>query len=146
MMTQRRPKILIIDDDPDFVEATRVVLESGGYQVLAAYDGKEGLERVRRENPDLVILDIIMPEEDGFKVCEELKSDPKLTQIPVIVLTSLSERWSEVTLSVTQGLKLEAEDYIDKPVEPEELLQRVKARLRGPSGSPEGKEGEDAGL
>ncbi len=141
MQRQGRPKILIIDDDPDFVEATRVVLESGGYQVLTAYDGKEGLERVRKENPDLVILDIIMPEEDGFKVCKALKADPNLSEIPVIVLTSLSERWSEVTLSVTEGLKLEAEDYIDKPVEPEELLRRVEARLRGPSGSPEEKEG-----
>jgi len=143
MHQRRREKILLIDDDPDFVEATRVVLESGGYQVVTAYDGKEGLERVRKDNPDLVILDIIMPEEDGFKVCEALKADPKLSEIPVIILTSLSERWSEVTLSVTEGLKLEAEDYIDKPVEPEELLRRVEARLRGTPGSPEdeGKEG-----
>lgn len=127
---ERRPKILIIDDDPDFVAATEVVLESKDYQVLAAYDGKEGLEKVREENPDLVILDIIMPQEDGFKVCEEIKADPELAKIPVIILTSLSERWSEVTLSVTQGLMLEAEDYIDKPVAPEELLRRVEKRLK----------------
>lgn len=138
MQGRARPKILVIDDDPDFVEATKVVLESGGYQVLTAYDGKAGLEQVRKENPDLVILDIIMPEEDGFKVCEALKADPRLAKIPVIILTSLSERWSEVTLSVTQGLRLEAEDYIDKPVEPEELLRRVEARLRGASRGKEG--------
>jgi DNA-binding response OmpR family regulator len=124
-----RPKILIIDDDPDFVEATKVVLQSKDYQVLTAYDGKEGLEKVREEGPDLIILDIIMPQEDGFKVCEEIKADPKLAKIPVIILTSLSERWSEVALSVTQGLMLEAEDYIDKPVAPEELLKRVEKRL-----------------
>ncbi len=70
-----------------------------------------------------------MPHEDGFKVCEEIKADPNLSKIPVIILTSLSERWSEVTLSVTQGLQLEAEDYIDKPVTPEKLLRRVKKRL-----------------
>ncbi|MCR4403899.1 MAG: response regulator [Candidatus Acetothermia bacterium] len=138
---QVRPKILVIDDDPDFVEATRVVLESGGYQVLAAYDGKAGLAKVRADRPDLVILDIIMPEEDGFKVCEALKADPELSKIPVIVLTSLSERWSEVTLSVTQGLKLEAEDYIDKPVEPEELLRRVEKRLKA-----QGQGGQNARL
>jgi DNA-binding response OmpR family regulator len=125
----RWPKILIIDDDPDFVAATKVVLESKDYQVLTASDGKEGLEKVKGENPDLVILDIIMPHEDGFKVCEEIKADPKLAKIPVIILTSLSERWSEVALSVTQGLMLEAEDYIDKPVAPERLLRRVKKRL-----------------
>jgi CheY-like chemotaxis protein len=121
-------KILIIDDDPDFVEATKIVLESR-YKVLTAYNGDEGLELVRSEEPDLIILDIIMPGEDGFRVCERLKADPKLSKIPVIILTSLSERWSEVTLAVTEGLKLEAEDYIDKPVEPEELLRSVEKRL-----------------
>jgi len=122
-------KILIIDDDPDFVEATKIVLESKDYKVLTAYNGDEGLKAVQREEPDLIILDIIMPGEDGFRVCERLKADPKLSKIPVIILTSLSERWSEVTLAVTEGLKLEAEDYIDKPVEPEELLRRVEKRL-----------------
>lgn len=126
---ERKPKILIIDDDPDFVEATKIVLESKDYQVSAAYNGKEGLEKVRKERPDLVILDIIMPHQDGFVVCEEIKADPELTKIPVIILTSLSEKWGEVTLSVTQGLKLEAEDYIDKPVAPQELLKRVEKRL-----------------
>lgn len=127
---ERRPRILIIDDDPDFVKATRIVLESRDYQVLAAYNGLEGIEKVKEERPDLIILDIIMPGEDGFKVCEVLKADPELTKIPVIILTSLSQRWGEVTFSVTQGLMLEAEDYIDKPVTPEELLKRVEKRLR----------------
>ena len=127
---ERRPRILIIDDDPDFVEATRIVLESKDYEVLAAYDGKEGLEKIKGERPDLIILDIIMPEEDGFRVCEAIKADPELTKIPVIILTSLSQRWSEVTFSVTEGLMLEAEDYIDKPVTPEELLRRVERRLK----------------
>jgi len=127
---ERRPRILIIDDDPDFVKATKIVLESKDYQVLAAYDGLEGIEKVKEERPDLIILDIIMPKEDGFKVCEALKADPELTKIPVIILTSLSQRWGEVTFSVTQGLMLEAEDYIDKPVTPEELLKRVEKRLK----------------
>lgn len=125
-----RPKILIIDDDPDFVEATKIVLESKDYQVSVAYNGKEGLEKVSKERPDLVILDIIMPHQDGFRVCEQIKADPELSKTPVIILTSLSEKWGEVTLSVTQGLMLEAEDYIDKPVPPEELLRRVKKRLK----------------
>lgn len=126
----RRPKILIIDDDPDFVEATRIVLESRDYDILTAHNGKEGLEKVKEEHPDLVILDIIMPHQDGFKVCEQIKADPALAAIPVIILTSLSEKWSEVTLSVTEGLQLESEDYIDKPVAPEELLRRVEKRLK----------------
>ena len=127
---ERKAKILIIDDDPDFVYATKKVLESKPYEVLTAYDGDEGLQKTREEKPDLIILDIIMPREDGFKVCEEIKGDPQLAEIPVIILTSLSQRWGETIFSVTQGLTLEAEDYIDKPVAPPELLRRVEKRLK----------------
>lgn len=127
---ERNARILIIDDDPDFVAATKKVLESKPYEVLVAYDGDEGLQRTREEEPDLIILDIIMPREDGFKVCEEIKGDPQLAEIPVIVLTSLSQRWGETIFSVTQGLMLEADDYIDKPVAPTELLRRVERRLQ----------------
>lgn len=127
---ERNARILIIDDDPDFVAATKTVLESKPYEVLVAYDGDEGLAKTREERPDLIILDIIMPCQDGFRVCEEIKDDPELTEIPVIILTSLSQRWGETTFSVTQGLTLEAEDYIDKPVAPHELLRRVEERLQ----------------
>lgn len=127
---ERKARILIIDDDPDFVAATKTVLESKPYEVLVAYDGDEGLAKTREERPDLIILDIIMPRQDGFKVCEEIKDDPELTEIPVIILTSLSQRWGETVFSVTQGLALEAEDYIDKPVAPHELLRRVEERLQ----------------
>lgn len=126
---ERKARILIVDDDPDFVAATKKVLESKPYEVLVAYDGDEGLQRTREEKPDLIILDIIMPREDGFKVCEEIKGDPQLAEIPVIILTSLSQKWGETTFSVTQGLALEAEDYIDKPVAPPELLKRLEERL-----------------
>jgi DNA-binding response OmpR family regulator len=127
---ERKARILIIDDDPDFVAATKMVLESRPYEVLIAYDGDEGLVKTRQEKPDLIILDIIMPREDGFRVCEEIKGDPQLAEIPVIILTSLSQRWGETTFSVTQGLTLEADDYIDKPVAPHELLRRVEERLQ----------------
>jgi len=118
-------KILLVDDDPDFVEATKIVLESAPYQVEVAYDGTEALAKVHEEKPDLIILDIIMPEQDGFKVCKALKEDPELSNIPIIMLTSLSERMGETVYSVSDGLMLEAEDYVDKPVTPAELLARV---------------------
>jgi len=122
-------KILLIDDDWDFVEATKMLLESR-YKVAVAYKGDEGLKKAREEKPDLIILDIIMPTKDGFMVCEELKKDTQLKKIPVMLLTSFSQRMAETTTSVAQALTTEAEDYVDKPVSPEELFQRVEKLLR----------------
>lgn len=124
-----KAKILLVDDDPDFVDATRIVLETE-YDVSVALDGDEGLAKARAERPDLIILDIIMPDKDGFIVCEELKSDPNLADVPVMMLTSFAERKGETSLAVTQGMMLEAEDYVDKPVRPKELLKRVEALLK----------------
>ena len=127
----RQAKILIVDDDPVFVDATRAVLESKNYLVSAAFDGDEGLQKVRDEKPDLIILDIIMPTEDGFTVCERLKSDPELSKIPVLVMTSFASKKQETGIPVSAGLTLEAEDYIDKPASPDELLRRVKRMCKG---------------
>jgi DNA-binding response OmpR family regulator len=127
-MTEKA-KILLVDDDPDFVDATLTVLESEAYDVSVAFDGDEGLAKARAERPDLIILDIIMPTKDGFTVCEQLKSDPDLSNIPVMMLTSFAGRKGETSLAVTRGMMLEAEDYLDKPVPPKELLRRVEALL-----------------
>lgn len=124
-----KAKILIVDDDPDFVEATRTVLESALYNVSVAYNGAEGLSKARTERPELIILDIIMPTPDGFQVCQKIKEDPELARIPVIMLTSLSQRLHETTYSLREGLMLEAEDFVDKPVAPAELLAKVKKLL-----------------
>jgi len=126
----RQAKILIVDDDAIFVKATKAVLEDKNYQVSAAYDGDEGLQKVKEEKPDLIILDIIMPTKDGFSVCEQLKGDPQLSKIPVIILTSFAEKGKETNIPVSAGLTLEAEDYIDKPVKPDELLRRVERMLK----------------
>ena len=127
---EKQAKVLLIDDDPDFVEATKIVLESRPFQVITALGGDEGLEKAREEMPDVIILDIIMPTKDGFAVCEQIKKDPKLADIPVLLLTSLSQRMGETSVSVSRGLTTEAEDYVDKPVSPEELLRRVERLLR----------------
>ncbi len=127
---EKRAKILLVDDDPDFVEATKVVLESQPYRVITALSGGEGLKKAREEKPDLVLLDIIMPGVDGFQVCQQLKKDPHLAQIPVIMITSFSEKYVETSLGVSQGLTLEAEDFIDKPVAPTELLIRIEKWLK----------------
>ena len=126
----KKPRILLIDDDLDFVEATKIVLESKPYEVIVAYDGDDGLRKAKEGNPDLIILDILMPVKDGFTTATQLKSDPKLSKIPVLVLTSFAERGGESTVAVSGGLTLETEDYIDKPISPDELLSRVEKYLK----------------
>ena len=127
---EKRAKILLVDDDVDFVEATKIVLESKPYEVIVAHEGDEALRRAREENPDLIILDIIMPVKDGFTAAEQLKKDPQLSKIPVIMLTSFSYRGQETPLPVSRGFSLETEDYVEKPVSPNELLARVEKHLK----------------
>ncbi len=124
-------KILLIDDDPDFVAATKTVLESQhDYKVLTASDGIFGLAIARNERPNLIILDVLMPFEDGFDTARELKTDPALNKIPIMMLTSFSQRKGESDISVAKGMELEAEDYVEKPVSPQELLRRVDKLLK----------------
>ena len=127
---EKNAKILLIDDDVDFVEATKIILESKPYEVIVAYEGDEGLQKAREENPDLIILDVIMPVKDGFTAAEQLKKDPQLSKIPVIMLTAFAAKGGETSIPVSRGFTLEAEDYIDKPVSPEELLARIDKHLK----------------
>jgi len=127
---EKKAKILLVDDDIDFVESTKIILESKPYEVIVAYEGDEGLRKAREENPDLVLLDIIMPVKDGFTAAEQFKKDPQLSKIPVIMLTSYSSRKGETSIPVSRGLELEAEDYVEKPVTPTELLNIVEKYLK----------------
>ena len=123
-----KAKVLIVDDDPDLVESVKIVLETK-YEVITASDGDEGLKKAREENPDLIILDVIMPVKDGFSAAEQIKKDEKLSEIPVIMLTSYAERKSETNIPASKGMMLEAEDYINKPFKPGDLLKRVEDLL-----------------
>ena len=126
----KRAKILLIDDDIDFKESTKTVLEGELYEVIMASEGEEGLQKAREENPDLILLDVIMPVKDGFTAAEQLKNDPQLSKIPVIMLTAFSSKGQETSIPRSRGLVLEAEDYIEKPVTPEELISRVQRYLK----------------
>ncbi|MFC2034018.1 response regulator transcription factor [Chloroflexota bacterium] len=126
----KKAKILLVDDDLDFVESTKIVLEKGSYEVIVAHEGNEGLEKAKAENPDLVLLDIIMPVKDGFTAVEQFKSDPQLSKIPVLMLTSFSSKGQDTGLARSRGMTLEADDYIEKPVTPDELLAKVKQFLK----------------
>jgi two-component system alkaline phosphatase synthesis response regulator PhoP len=122
-------KILIVDDDPDLVEAVTMILESKNYDVAAAYGGIEGLQKAKTGNPDLIVLDVMMPDKDGYAVCKELKADPKLSQIPILLLTAVVSKIATTRYTQQMGLETEADDYIDKPVEPEVLVKRIETLL-----------------
>ncbi len=121
-MSQR---ILVVDDEPDLLELVRVNLERAGYDVTLASTGKEALARLRSEKPDLVVLDLMLPDHPGTEICREIRADAELAEVPVIMLTALSEEVDRVV-----GLELGADDYITKPFSPRELVLRVRAVLR----------------
>ena len=127
---EKRARILLVDDDADFVESTKTVLESKPYDVIVAKDGDEGLRKAKETKPDLIILDVIMPVKDGFTAAEQLKKDPQLSRIPTLMLTAFAEKHAEASIPVSRGFTLETEDYIEKPVSPEELLARVAKQLK----------------
>lgn len=122
--------ILLVDDDPDFVEAVKVIVESGGYEVQVAYDGEEGLEAVAAKKPDLIVLDVMMPVMNGHEACSKLKADDATRDIPVILLTAVADRVTTSTYTHRDMLESEAEDYMPKPVEPKELLERIQTWLK----------------
>ena len=99
----KNAKILIVDDDVDCVDSTRTILESKPYEVIVAYEGEEGLKKAKEENPDLILLDVIMPVKDGFTVAEQLKKDSRLSKIPLIMLTGFSSRRQESSIPVSRG-------------------------------------------
>jgi len=124
-MKQKKTKILLVDDDIDFVESTKTILESKAYEVVVAHEGDEALRKAKEEKPDLILLDVIMPVKNGFTAAEQLKKDPQLSKIPTLMLTGFSAKRAGTGIPVSRGFTLEAEDYIEKPVSPGELLARV---------------------
>lgn len=120
---KQRPKILLIDDDVDLVKVMSGALESKAYEVIVAYNGQEGLEKARKEKPDLVVLDILMPVADGFTFADQFRKDPALAKIPVLALTSFSE-------SLGQPFPFEVSEYIVKPIKPKDLVAKVEESLK----------------
>ncbi|MCB2188871.1 MAG: response regulator transcription factor [Deltaproteobacteria bacterium] len=124
-------KILIIDDDPDLVEAVSMLLEAEGMEPVAAYGGVEGLEKAKTANPDLIVLDIMMPDKDGYAVAKELAADDGLNAIPVIMLTAVTNFVGSTSYSHDSGKSLEADDFFAKPVDPEALVARIVTLMGG---------------
>jgi two-component system alkaline phosphatase synthesis response regulator PhoP len=122
-------RILVVDDDPDLVESVSMILEKKNHAVIAAYGGVEGLEKAQTEKPDAIILDVMMPDKNGYEVCKALKDDPEYESIPILLLTAVASKISTTTYTHRQGMETEADDYVDKPVEPAELVRLVERLL-----------------
>lgn len=116
-------KVLVVDDEQSIVTLLKYNIEQAGYQVIVAYDGVQALEKVNEEKPDLVVLDVMLPEKDGIEVCKTIRSDKN--QVPILMLTAKDDEFDRVL-----GLELGADDYMTKPFSPREVVARVKAILR----------------
>ncbi|MFL6201374.1 MAG: response regulator [Thermoanaerobaculia bacterium] len=123
--TMARERILLVEDEPDIAEVLQYNLEKEGFQVELAGRGDAGLEAVRRESPDLILLDLMLPGLDGLEMTRLLKRDPATSHLPIVMLTARSEEVDRIV-----GLELGADDYISKPFSPREVVLRVKAVLR----------------
>jgi len=124
-----KKRILVVDDEPDFCSIVQANLEKEGFEVEVAYDGMDGLEKVKANPPDAIVLDVIMPEKDGYEVCAELKADKRYADIPILMLTAVASRVSTTRYSHREGMSMEAEDYLPKPASAEQILESVKRLL-----------------
>jgi len=117
-------KILVVEDDPVALRLVEYTLGQGGYQVVTAANGLEGMRKARQENPDLIILDVMLPGLDGFEVCHRLRSEPETSHVPVIMLSAKAQEVDKAT-----GLKTGADYYITKPAAPSEIMNKVETLL-----------------
>jgi len=128
MVRERPGKILVIDDDSDFREYARQVLEQEGHEVLLAADGAMGLELARSQQPEVVIVDLLMVPDDGFATCEHLRAWPETRHVAILVVSAIERKMHKQFASADVGARLDANGYLTKPVPPRELTQGV-ARL-----------------
>src|SRR5215210_2345440 len=117
-------KVLVIDDEPGIIEIVEANLEGDGFEVISAANGKEGLEKIKSDSPDLVVLDVMMPEMDGWEVLRRIEQDPNIAGLPVIMLTAKAADEDYI-----HGLEEGAVEYITKPFYPQELVNRIKITL-----------------
>jgi DNA-binding response OmpR family regulator len=119
-----KKKILIVDDEQDILDVLKYRLEANDYEVLVASDGQDGLNKARSEKPDLIVLDLMLPKLDGYKVCRMLKFDENYKAIPIIIFTARAQKDDE-----DLGMEMGADAYVAKPFEPEVLLEKIKGLL-----------------
>ena len=125
-----KKRILVVDDEPDLVTMISKNLEKEGYKVEVAYNGVEAMKKVKANPPDAIVLDVMMPEKDGYQVCSELKKDEQYSDIPIVMLTAVADHVTSTRYSHADGMNMEADDYLPKPASPEDIAESVKNLLR----------------
>ncbi len=125
-----KKRILVVDDEPDFVAVVKRNLEKEGFEVEEAYGGVEGLKKVHENPPDAVVLDVMMPEKDGYAVCSELKADEKYAGIPIILLTAVASHVPSTRYTHYDGMTMNADDYLPKPASAEQITKSLKKLLK----------------
>jgi len=124
-----KKKILVVDDEPDFASIVQGNLEKEGFEVEVAYNGVEGLEKVKANPPDAIVLDVMMPEKDGYEMCRDMKQDESLVNIPILLLTAVADHVSSTRYSHYGGMSTEADDYLPKPASAEQITESIKGLL-----------------
>ncbi len=122
-----KKRILVVDDEPDFASIVQTNLKKEGFEVEVAYDGVEAIAKVKANPPDAIVLDVMMPEKDGYEVCAELKNDEKYSNIPIVMLTAVADHVGSTRYSHADGMSMEADDYLPKPASAEEITKSVKS-------------------
>lgn len=140
-MDGERKKILVVDDEPSIVKLVSVKLEKEGYELYTAYDGEEALSKVRDVNPDLIVLDVMMPKLDGRQVCARIKGNPETKQIPIIMLTAVGQFEEQL-----KGMEAGADEYVTKPFSPEALAKTVAEVLKKDAGFEKHRTGQERKL
>ena len=124
-----KKRILVVDDEPDFALLVQGNLEKEGFDVDVAYNGVEGLEKIKQNPPDAIVLDVMMPEKDGYEVCAELKKDDRYADIAILMLTAVADHVTSTRYSHFDGMSMEADDYLPKPASAEEITDSIKSLL-----------------
>ena len=127
-MTEKK-RVLVVDDEPDFAAIVRENLEREGFDVEVAHNGVEGIEKVHADPPDAIVLDVMMPEKDGYAVCSELKEDARYADIPILMLTAVASHVTSTRYSHYDGMSMEADDYLPKPASGEQIAESIKRML-----------------
>ena len=127
---EKMPYILIVDDDPDILEGILTILEDQPYRLATARDGKKCLEMIAGDIPDLLILDLLMPRMDGWGVIRAMRSEPRFTSVPIMVLTTVIEDASRRRYELETGMAMDVQDYVQKPARPADLIKSIERQLQ----------------